>query len=501
MKRKSFIAKQYKFLFAIIASLTIIGVLFVKPEVGVADQGDFDRIMSVSGLTLLDSDENNNAFVRFYDYIVPQYKINEIDKISNTIKGSSLSYLIVFINTICKYFEQYIFKTQYLAIAYSIMYVLAFVVILKSLDIKDNIKLIIVSILIILVFFDGNYLIWFNSLYGEPMMIVTFALFVASVLNYIHYRYVIKTNKNIFLRIVFIFFTAFLFLGSKLQVCTALPFILVLIIKIVWESKKYLNKISKSVLYIGIFILILYPVGISRDSNNLSKDTEYNSVFYGVLNGSKTPKQDLADLGLNSDMYVEAGKHSYLNTDEYVKYVPRTEVTNEEFYSKMSNLKLVKFYLFHPIRLFEGMEYTAGKAFDTSTSLGKCLQSYSETPVIKFNRFTLWSYIREQIIPKRLYFIGIIYFAIILVSIHKYVNNKWNLELRSKIFLLWIIMSIGAVQFPMPFVGNGMADTAKQLFLFDFIFDGLLLIIFSYIFWEIIWLYFSNNIQLKSKNK
>ena len=41
-------------------------------------------------------------------------------------------------------------------------------------------------------------------------------------------------------------------------------------------------------------------------------------------------------------------------------------------------------------------------------------------------------------------------------------------------------MLIGAVQFPMPFVGNGMADTSKQLFLFNFIFDGLLLLIISY---------------------
>ncbi len=46
-------------------------------------------------------------------------------------------------------------------------------------------------------------------------------------------------------------------------------------------------------------------------------------------------------------------------------------------------------------------------------------------------------------------------------------------------------MFIAAIQFPMPFVGNGKADTAKQLFLFNFIFDLLLIITASYAFSKI----------------
>lgn len=485
MKIRNIIVNHCRICAAIIAVLIIIGVLFIKPEAGVADQGDFDRIMYISGLTLLDSDESNPNFVRFYSYIVPQYKINEIDKISKIFKSCSLSYLIVFISKICKIFKQTVFKTQYLAIIYSIIYIFAFIIILKSLNIKDNVKLIIVSSLILLIFFDGNYLIWFNSLYGEPMMIVTFSLFIAFVLNYIHYKYVMKGTKNKILKVFYILPAAFLFLGSKLQVSTSLPFILLLVIKILWDNRHSLNKFSLAVLCVFAYMLIVYPIGIGRNSNNLSKDTQYNSVFYGVLNGSKTPKQDLEDLELNPDMFVEAGKHSYLESEKYVKYIPGSEITEEEFYSKMNNLKLAKFYLIHPVRLLKGMEYTAGKAFQTNTLLGKCSQSYSETPVEEFHRFTLWSYLRQCILPKNLFFIFSVYIVIIVYSLHKYMQNKYNLEIRNKILLLWTVMSIGAVQFPMPFVGNGMADTAKQLFLFDFIFDCLIFLILSYILFKI----------------
>ena len=37
-------------------------------------------------------------------------------------------------------------------------------------------------------------------------------------------------------------------------------------------------------------------------------------------------------------------------------------------------------------------------------------------------------------------------------------------------------MLIGVIQYPMPFIGNGQADTSKQLFLFNFIFDILIVV-------------------------
>ncbi|AQR96042.1 hypothetical protein [Clostridium saccharoperbutylacetonicum] len=473
---------MYRVYIILIAVMIITSVLFIGPEVGVADQGDFDRIMNISGLSLLDQDKNNPDFIRFFKYIVTEYKINPIYNFSKTIKGCSISYLIVPINKVIRMFGENIFKTKYLALIYSCLYTLALIIILKAFNIKNTLNSIIVSTLILLIFFDGNYLVWFNSLYGEPMMIVTLSLFIACVLNYIHCKYAIKNCKNITINIAFIIITAFLFLGSKLQVTISLPIIIALILKIIWDNRLCLSKISLGALCILIYILVLYPIGICNKSDNLCKDTEYNSVFYGVLNGSKTPRQDLIDLGLNPDMSIEAGKHSYLEKTEYEKYIPGAEITNEEFYSKVSNRSLAKFYLTHPIRLFEGMEYTAGKAFYTSTSLGKCSQYYSELPIVEFHRFTIWSDFRDHILPKNLYFIVAVYLIIIIHSIHDYINNKSNLEFKNRILLLWVVMLIGIIQFPMPFVGNGKADTAKQLFLFNFIFDGLLLCMFTYVY-------------------
>lgn len=485
MKFKSKIKDDYiKYLiitFIIIACGIVAFVLFKGPQVGVADQGDFDRVMSASGLSLLDKDSSNPEFIRFYDYIVTDYKItSNILTFALTIVGSSMGYLITTISYICKLMGQNVFKTQYLAIAYAIMYISAIAVILKNINIKNKIKISILGVISLFVFMDGNYLLWFNSLYGEPMMITTLMILIASVLYYINYRYVRKETQNIASKIVIVFIAAFIFLGSKMQVFTTLPFVIIMLGKILWDNRKYMTKKKVILLSIFLCVIVIYPTQINMVNKNISKDTQYNSVFYGVLNGSETPEQDLIDLGLNPDMAGEAGKHAYLDASEYEKYVPRTEITENEFYRKISNGKLAKFYLTHPVRLIKGMEYTADKAFITSTSLGKCSIEDSKEPIREFHRFTTWSDFREKNFPGNLWFILVVYLAIFCVSLYEFIRNRNDGEVKNKIFLLWTIMLMGGIQFPMPFVGNGQADTAKQLYLFNFIFDMLLVILVNW---------------------
>lgn len=481
MKLKDNIKNNYtKYIigtFIIISALLIAYILFKYPQVGVADQGDFDRVMGLSGLSLLDSDKMNPDFKRFYDYIVTDYKINtNIFTLLITLFGSSMGYLITFISYICKVLGQEVFKTQYLAIAYAIIYISSIAIILKNLNIKSKLKLTIVALVSIFVFMDGNYILWFNSLYGEPMMLCTLLLFIGTFLYYINCKYVRHDESNIASKISLVYIGAFMFLGSKMQVFTTLPFVVILLCKILWDNRKILTRKNLILLSVFLAVVVIYPVQINMVNKNISKDTQYNSVFYGVLNGSETPEQDLIDLGLNPDMAGEAGKHSYLDASEYVKYIPRTPIIEEEFYSKISNGKLAKFYLTHPKRLIEGMQYTAGKAFITSTSLGKCYRADSEEPVREFNRFTTWSNFRETKLPTKLWFILSVFIGIFIVSLIKFIKSSGNEEVRNKILLLWGIMLIGGIQFPMPFVGNGQADTAKQLYLFNFVFDILLII-------------------------
>ena len=237
--------RKYIILFSIIIAIVVLSyVLFKKPMPGVADQGDFDRVMCESGLELLPEYISDNTFNRFYNYTISDYKITSFDslKLYNIIGKSTLSYLILIINSICKLFNSEIFKTNYLAIVYSFIYLISFTIILKFNNIKGNIKLLVMGLLGVLIFFDGNYLVWFNSLYGEPMMITSLMLFISSYMYYTYKRFIASDEEGLVRRLLFLFLSAFLFLGSKMQVFTSLPFILILLIKTLLENIKILRK-------------------------------------------------------------------------------------------------------------------------------------------------------------------------------------------------------------------------------------------------------------------
>lgn len=496
------IINDYVLIFFIVAVIVIISfVIFKYPQMGVADQGDFNRIMSETGLTVLDSDNENIDFVRYYDYLVTDYKINTDSYFMTLLLGrSSMNYIIIFIGLVCSVFGKEVFRTQYLAIFYATIYIFSFTSILKLINIKGKINYMLISLLVIFVFFDGNYLIWFNSLYGEPMMIISLTLYIASVFYYINGKYINKGN-NIQRRIMYIYISSIILLISKFQLITSLPILVFLLIKITYQNRRLINK-KYSVIYCILFSLIIASsIKSCMINSDVSMDTQYNSVFYGILNGSEHPRQDLIDLGLNPDMAVEAGKNMYLDKDKYQKYEPYAEITQKEFYDKISNYKLAKFYLTHPSRLFDGMQYTAEKAFKTSTSLGKCYISDSITPVTEqYNRFTLWSEIREKWFPKNLLFIVIVYFFVFAVSLLYFIRNRKNGEITDKITVLWIVMLIGIIQFPMPFIGNGQADTSKQLFLFNYIFDILIVVAVGCIICKILF-FINKEIRVKLRSE
>ncbi|MCM8710758.1 hypothetical protein M2651_06915 [Clostridium sp. SYSU_GA19001] len=479
--KKSYKINNYINITAVIIAFSIASfVLFYPPMPGVADQGDFQRVMTVTGLKELERtpEELNSLWFKF---VKSEYKMVPMNpaRLLGIIPTTSMIYPITLARIISGIIAGEYFSTKVLSFVYVLMYTAGFYFCYKFIKFKRIVTNIFFMILSIFILMDGNYVVWFNSLYGEPMMIIGLMLFIASALYAVS-----NLDKKDFRKIMLFFLTALLFLGAKLQCFPALPFMIAFIIRIAFIQNKDLFKIKNSrVLIVPVLILIFYVGGIYVQTSSVcGLDTEYNSVFYGILKNSKNPEKDLAVLGLPSDMAVDAGKHAYLPKEEYIKYKPWSKLTKTEFNDKISNFKLLKFYVFQPERLIEGMEYTASKVFDTMSSLGKYEKTAVSEYTYKFNRFTLWSEFRNTKLPKRLIFLVIFYGFIAVVSIIEYIKRKENTKERMYIELLWLIAIIGILQFPMPYIGNGEADTAKQLFLFNYTFDIMVLVSCTWIF-------------------
>lgn len=481
----SFFNRMFYWIVPILAAAVTVFVLFVPPRPGVADQGDFQRVMDIAGLRETEDSLANPEF-RFFKYLKTEYTMLPVNplRLVGIIPSSSMIYPILLAKAICKMSGLTYFNTSILAVLYAALYITALCFCLKWIGIKRSPVLIFFSFLSLVVLLDGNYLVWFNSLYGEPMMIIGLLLFIASAL------YAIQTKPLSFKGILPLIVSSFLFLGSKAQCITALPFIVFLLFRII-SPVKTAGYFSKALtLALPVVLLFAYVIGFySQQNRTCGVDTKFNAVFYGILKNSEDPQRDLEMLGLSDDMAVEAGKHAYLSDDQYEKYVPRSEKTLAEFNDKINNFKLIRFYLQNPGRLIGGMDYTAVKSFQTGTLLGKYDKIDVPESTYFFNRFTFWSDFRSTFFPNKLWFIVLVYMTAIVVSAIEYARRREDKASRLRIELLWVIMAIGIFQFPMPFVGNGEADTAKQLFLFNFTFDILVIVVCTWAFSKI---FFSN---------
>lgn len=466
-------------------------VLFYPPMPGVADQGDFGRVTAAAGLgEFLDPSLDNTS--RWYKYVITKYAMKSVDfsRLTGIVPATSTIYPVAFARLICNVLGLEYFTTKALAFVYAALYIFSLYLCFRCLIFSITASGIFFIVLSLFVFLDGNYLMWFNSLYGEPTMIVSMIMFVTAILYIANNLEQIKPGM-----IFFVFISAFLFLGAKMQCFSALPFMAILVFRVIQIYNKQPNRANIKVHVIAFTLITTYYVGgiYFIVNHTCGVDTEFNSVFYGVLKNSKNPKGDLEALGLSPDLSVEAGKHAYLPSYSYDRYVPHSPITLKEFNEKMSNFKLLKFYLLNPERFIDGMKYTSSKVFDTrGLYLGK--SEKSEVPVIEyfFDRFTFWSSFRVSKLPKSLIFLILFYLTVIAVSLIEYRKRRNDVKWQLRIELLWLIVIIGLVQFPMPYIGNGEADTSKQLFLFNFTFDMVFVSACTWLF---------NKILIKGLNK
>lgn len=486
-KKSKFSLKNYSNLYGyipivsiLVACVIALFILFYPPIPGIADQGDFQRVMKVTGLKEAKEQDSDHWF----KYVITEYEVipTKLSRLLGTTPTTSMIYPITIGKSLCKMLGYNYFDTRILAFIYLVLYMTALYICLRCIHFKNISTAVFFSILSILVLVDGNYLVWFNSLYGEPMMIVGLLLFISSLFYLLEH----EEDKS-YKKFLFIFISSILFLGSKAQCFIALPLIVFIIIRVMNINRKQIFTKTTIPLVLTILALTFYVKGIYSQINvSCGVDTKFNSVFYGILKNSQNPKKDLAVLGLSPDLSVEAGKHAYLPKDEYVKYVPWSDITNKEFNEKISNIKLIGFYISQPDRLLKGLEYTASKSFHTETGLGKYEKSKVPKYTPEFNRFTLWSEFRNLKLPKTLSFIVAFYVLVFLVSVIEYIENKHNKINTLRIEILWMIILVGIMQFPMPYIGNGEADTAKQLFLFNYTFDITILVAFTWIFNKLI---------------
>lgn len=443
------------------AAVVMTYVLLVKPIAGIADNGDFLRIMTSAGLDYLDP--NLSYEDKYFGYFIREFQLVPLGLGGYISTQVPLTWIATGLNKL--FYSRDVFDMRFMGIVYGLLLLLAFWTATRgqrTLPIATRVAL---SLLLVFLFADIGYIGYFNSLFGEPVSLLFLLLTVALAL-----MIAARDDRNgpgIGLLVAFFICAVFL-TGSKVQnapvgVLTALLGLRMLPLRTDRIWKRTVWGLSA---FLAVGSIAMYVFAPSQ----LKEINLYQTVFYGVVKDSPTPEKDLEELGVSPELAVLAGTNFFTPDTPIPQRDPRM---NELFYDRISHGSIGLFYLKHPVRLLQKLEVAAEHGMTIRPYyLGTYEKSEGMPRGAVSNKFGLWSEWKRTLLPNTLWFL--IPFALLFAAVLAY--EWWNASSRggrlyAETFAL--VGLIAVISFLIPVIGDGEADLSKHLFLFNVCFDIL----------------------------
>lgn len=448
----------------IILALTL---LWTPPLVGLADNGDFYRLLYWGKFEYLPGDEKDRLigwFEREFQItrhpLLAWYGFPSSEAIF--IKASALLALL--------WPGGGRFDIRVLGLVHALAFAAACYLLLKGWRAGPRLSPVVLYAGLLLLFCDLGYLVYFHSFYGETASLIFLLGFTGAGL-------LLAASEQASRRMVAVFLAlAFLFIIAKPQ---NLPFIAPLALC----SWRLVEKKHRRTAAIAMAFMIVVAAGLYLAIPRGMKEANlYNSTFNGILRWSSSPESAIEELGLDKRLAVLAGSN-YFETGLPVDI--HSEQFRSDFYERMSPVSVIVHYLRHPATLYRAMKATTQHAYTLQPApFGNFERSAGYPFRAKATRWTLWSRFKDRQAPRSVIFttgyMGLLLGAIGILWRRGRAKEGRIKEGRIAEFYLalWMMMLISLI---MPIIGDGESDIEKHLFLYNAFFDLSLLFLAGYL--------------------
>ena len=457
---------KLEYIYVLIGASIITYLLFGNTFIGMADNGDFLRILGTVGLNYLNPNDSYENL--FFNYA---HSVYAYDHFFRSFYPSSQIIIVAIMRCIAYLFNNNHFYVQFIGALYSMLLLVSGYLFIKYVKSISTYTAVVVSICILLVYHDIGYIAYFNSFYGEPVSFVFYLLTIGIGLNLL-----LKEQPS---RALFTWFAAvsLFFICSKTQnapMGIVLALFTLRYISIVLDGgslKRLLITLSTSLLLFSAALYIFAP----KEFKHINL---YQTVFYGILKDSTEVEEDLRSLKLPLYLSILAGTN-YFQKDTAIKQDDPILFT--DFYNRITHKDVILFYIKHPSRMLINMSKAAEYAMNIRPYyLGNYERAAGMPSGAMTFKYSLWSEFKHKHIPNRLWFIAIVYLAYYAAAAYEWIKAG-DIKLKMRIELLGLIGIIGFISFLVPLVGDGFADLSKHLFLFNVSFDTMLIVSVVYI--------------------
>ncbi len=220
-----------------------------------------------------------------------------------------------------------------------------------------------------------------------------------------------------------------------------------------------------AVVALGLFLQTLVPWEMRI--RNL-----WNSVFYTVLAESPDPRGDLAGFGLGPELTRFAGVPAFAES------IPIEAAT-----AKFGYGDVLRFHALHPARFLRTASACAGSAFVwRDPRMGNYTRDSGRPAGTLARDFAVWSRVEGLVLPRSLLFLVLFLGGVMAVGVFE----AWRAGVATAVggtawFCAALALAAG-MEFGICVVGDGLYDIVKHLYMFQLLFDVCL---FAAIAWTL----------------
>jgi hypothetical protein len=428
--------------------------LFVPPVVGLADNGDYERVIGYAGFqhTTADPAERYFSFLRTkYAVVAPGW-----------FRGGYLSSetLLAFAarGIHALFSGGPIFDLRVLAAIHAALILLALVGLVHACrDLAPGAQ-IAVAVLLVFVFTDVGYVAPFNSFYSQTASLLFLLLTAAAAAEGIR-------RAKLSGPLLWIYFGgALLFVGSKPQEKLAGPLLALFGLRLAGAAPRLAWKQTAVWLAAG---LCAFSVWYGRHTPyTLREASLYQVVFTDLLAHSDMPAADAAELGLDPDWIRYGGT---------TPYRPDSPLLHSEFRRRFLHdvgyRRIFRFYIAHPRRMLERVERASRDTWSLRPTFGNFEKIAGYPPGALSTRFSFWSRMRGALGAYPLLFLALLLGANAAAALagHRRADRRGRL-FREGILLL-VVMA--ALAFGVCALAQAPPDLSRALYSFHALCDLL----------------------------
>lgn len=446
------------------SSILIVWLLMIPPVLGLADSGDFARVMGGAGIAPLDPNESYED--RYFGFSHQYYGYG------GYMLGGYFSTHVLLV-TIAAWIGRIVsldhFDMRVLGCCYAALYIWAMALLIRSSPKADNRKatLAVSAVLaacLVLIFGDIGYIVYFQSFFGEPYALIATLLTVGAVLA------LLASDKPSGAMLAIFIGAALALATSKIQ-NAPLGFAFALL---AWRMLKLRDDRTwrKQVWTGAIVLVVCSALMIVVAPDRLKHTNLYQSIFFGVLKNSPDVASDMKELGI-PDKYAGLAGTNYFQKDTVI---PQSDpVLHREVLERLSHKDIALYYARHPSRFIQKLEVAAyNGVYIRPLYLGNYDQSAEKPRGAVSHAFSAWSEWKVKTMPHTLG-IFLVFYAFYYVALAWIWLRTVSRRLRLGLETMAIIGIAGAFAVFVAIIGDGEADMGKHLFMFNVCFDMMVI--------------------------